>query len=498
MYDPEAPWRSARRQLELPLTRGPVAGLHQVLARVRKLLGEHLPGMGCDHRGFAEVLATPVQEPALERERLFALGWLRWLDGDLIAAESLLAEAERRCVSSDAELCAIDLPPLEPGLLLARSAYWCARVRVLLGRADAIAAYEPLLRRLGGLPRAAAWYVDLLWRAGRVDRAEQVWKALRGNRRVLGCDEGPLLEARAQLRFGELAQAEKLLREASPNCGVVWVERQLLLCWTLVGQQQPAAAAAALRMAAEGPYPPAALSAWRALLAARLRGEPVAQESEAPGWRDFVLAQRLRAEGKPNEAAALYRAALGHPAAQLFARFGLACLGEGDPATVLAAAPGLFLALRCRQMQAIERFRRRELPPGDLLEVMQQASNAGARDGAHFLAPGSSAEQPGGHDPGALQSRKRGRECRRQAQRGAGRPRSLTQAGSHRGAAAAFRPASRRPERSHPERAPRPATAAPGPAAVRSSAPRRGRKAPWRCLAARRPARLAERRRPPR
>jgi hypothetical protein len=384
MYDPVASLRSARRQLDLPVTVDPVAGVRVVLGRVRKLLAEHLPGMGCDHR-FREALSTPMKEPALERERLFALGWLRWLDGDLTAAESLLAEVERRCAAAPAEEPpAADLPALEPGLLLARSAYWCARVRVLLGRPDAIAGYEPLLRRLGGLPRAAAWYVDLLWRAGRVDRAEQVWKSVRGNKRVLGCDEGPLLEARGHLRKGDLGGAEKLLREASPACGVVWVERQLLLVWALAGLGRASEATEALRMACEGPYPTRALAEWGALLVARLEGGPVSVGAAALPWRDFAQAQRLRAEGKRPEALALYRATLGHPAAHWFGRFGLACLGEDDPAAVLAAAPGLFFALRCRVLHGIERFRRRDIGPADLLDVLGQASHAGTPGGGHF------------------------------------------------------------------------------------------------------------------
>ena len=48
----------------------------------------------------------------------------------------------------------------------------------------------------------------------RVDRAEQVWKSVRGNRRVSGCDEGPLLEARALLRRGEVGPAERVLQAA--------------------------------------------------------------------------------------------------------------------------------------------------------------------------------------------------------------------------------------------------------------------------------------------
>ena len=113
-------------------------------------------------------------------------------------------------------------PPLEAGVLLARPAYWHARVRLLQGAADAVTEFEAVLRTLGGSPQATAWFVDLLWRAGRVDRAEQVWKSVRGNRRVLGCDEGPLLEARSFLRRGEAGPAERVLQESAPASGVAW------------------------------------------------------------------------------------------------------------------------------------------------------------------------------------------------------------------------------------------------------------------------------------
>jgi hypothetical protein len=378
--------------MDLPIAADPVAQGRDILVRVRKLLANYLPGMSCDRRRWRQALGVPMKEPALERERLFALGWLRWLEGDFSPAESLLAEANTRCVSEPSEeaqsaseeTAPSDLPPLEPGVLLARSAYWCARVRVLLGRADALANYEAAMRRLGGSPQATAWYVDLLCRAGRIDRAEQVWKAVRTNKRVLGCDEGPLLDARSHLRKGEPGPAEKLLREASPpGSGVVEVERQLLLCWALTALRQADLANQALRLACDGPYPLAALASWRNLLERR-RGEgpssPAAGDLEAttaPGWRDFVAAQRLRAEGKGQEAQALYRSALGQAAVQPFARFGLACLGQDDAAAVLAAGPGLFFALRCRAQQAIDRFRRREINPAELLDVLGQASNAG-------------------------------------------------------------------------------------------------------------------------
>jgi hypothetical protein len=118
----------------------------------------------------------------------------------------------------------------------------------------------------------------------------------------------------------------------------------------------------------------------------------------APGWRDFVAAQRLRAEGKREQAAVLYRSALGLAAAQPFARFGLACLGEEDPAAILASSPGLFFALRCRARQGIDRFRRRESSPADLLDILQQAGNAGWGNEAvrHFrrLAEALQVRQP--------------------------------------------------------------------------------------------------------
>src|SRR5262249_39150461 len=146
----------------------------------------------------------------------------------------------------------------EPAVILATSAYWCARVRFLLGRADALAEFEAVLRTLGGSPQATAWYVDLLWRAGRIDRAEQVWKPLRTNKRITSCDEAPLLEAGTLLRRGEASAAERILQEANPGNGVVWVERRLLLAWALTTLKQFDRAREVVRQAEDGPYPPAA------------------------------------------------------------------------------------------------------------------------------------------------------------------------------------------------------------------------------------------------
>ena len=196
-------------------------------------------------------------------------------------------------------------PALDAPTLAARAAYWLARVRLMLGRETAVAEYETALRRLGGSPQATAWYVDLLWRAGRVDRAEQVWKSVRTNKRVLACDEGGLIEGRAALRRGELGQGEKLLREMTPASGVAWVERQLLLAWALADLKRADPAREALDLAGEGPYPPRALADWKTFVEARLSGDLPGVEVAALGWRDFVAGQRARLRHQPAEASGM-------------------------------------------------------------------------------------------------------------------------------------------------------------------------------------------------
>src|SRR5437588_522460 len=97
----------------------------------------------------------------------------------------------------------------------AEAAYWLARVRLGLGRADPVADYERALRSLPASPQATCGFVDLLWRSGQLDRAEGVWKTVRGSRRVTACDEAPLLEARALLRRDETTAAERVLADAN-------------------------------------------------------------------------------------------------------------------------------------------------------------------------------------------------------------------------------------------------------------------------------------------
>ncbi len=74
------------------------------------------------------------------------------------------------------------------------------------------------------------------------------------------------------------------------------------------------------------------------------------------------------------------------PAESAFARYALARLGRDDPAAVLASQPGLFLALRCRALAALDRFRKREATPAELLDALRQAASAGWIDPAadHF------------------------------------------------------------------------------------------------------------------
>jgi hypothetical protein len=393
MYHRVGDARSAQRLVETPPGLDPEGLARLALGRVRKLLSAFAPGLPFDRARLQAELATALPQPDQEAERLFALGWLRWLEGDPVAAEPLFAEALRQARQ-------------HAPALLAESAYWCGRARVLLGRADAVAEFEAVLRGLAGSPQATAWFVDLLWRAGRVDRAEQVWKSVRGNRRVAGCDEGPLLEARSLLRRGEVLPAERALQEATPAGGVAWVERWLLLAWALASRRQQEPALEVLREAHQGPYPAGALDAWRVLVEGRARGEVVAEAGPVPpALRDFLRGQQARLGGEVGQAVEAYRAALDSPA-QPFARYALACLDQEDPAAVLAGQPGLFLAVRCRARVALERFRRRQTTPAECLDTLQQAAAGGYRNPAadHFrrLAVSLQQRQPSPEEIQAL------------------------------------------------------------------------------------------------
>jgi hypothetical protein len=389
MYHGAGDPHTARRLPETLPGQGPEATARAALSRVRKLLAAYSPGMPREPSRLTAALETGAEDASLERERSFALGWLRWLADDPAAAEPLLGEAVRRAREADA---------IEA---LAEAAYWCARVRVLLARADALADYETLLRGLGGSPQATAWFIDLLWRSGCVDRAEQVWRSLRGNRRVAGCPEGPLLEARPLLRRGEVALAERLLNEAVPTNGVVWVERLLLLAWAAAAQKQYERARALLDEAGAGPYPATALQTWARLIERRSWGETPAVEEAGripPALTAFLAGQQARLAGDSEAAGAAYRAALASAAVQPFARYALTCLGQDDAAALLAAQPGLFLAVRCRARLARERFRARQATPAEYLDALQQADAAGNRDAAaehfHRLAVALQQRQP--------------------------------------------------------------------------------------------------------
>jgi hypothetical protein len=221
-------------------------------------------------------------------------------------------------------------------------------------------------------------FVDLLWRSWQLDRAEGVWKTVRGNRRVAACDEAPMLEARALLRRDEKA-AERALADAAPRGGVVQVERLLLLAWALETRGETGQADDCLRQADSGPYPAAALEAWQQLFRWRRAG---ADWPEAPApFADWINGQRARAEGRPDEAVAALRAAAGLAPLRPFARYALACLGADDFAALLSSHPGWFLAQRCRARLALDRFRGRQGAPSELPEALQQAESAGYRPG---------------------------------------------------------------------------------------------------------------------
>ncbi len=391
MYQGNGSPRMAPPVMGSPSGATPEAAARLVLDRVRKALTAHTVGARLDPARMIPVLSSAPAPAGREAERSSALGWLHWLAGEPAAAEPLLTEAVRLARSP------------EGAPLLAEAAYWLGRVRVLLGRPEAVSEYEAVLRETRGAPQAVAWLVDLLWRAGRVDRVEQVWKSVRGNKKVTACDEGPLLEARGLLRRGEAAPAERLLHEAAPGNGVVQVERRLLLAWTLTTLKQYDRAGEQFEAAQEGPYPAAALTSWRVLLERRRLGQAAPEEGERPpALASLLRGHNALAAGRMEEAVAAFREAATQPAGQPFARYALACLGQDDPAAVLASQPGLFLALRCRAWIALDRFRKRQATPAELLDAVQQAASAGwthpAADHFRRLAQSLSLRQPTADD----------------------------------------------------------------------------------------------------
>ncbi len=376
MFQTDFEMRMAGRVSDILPAHTPEEAARLALGRVRKALTDWKPGLIFDPSRLQVALAIQLQGPVLEIERHFSLGWLAWLTDDLSRASELLTEAFNRC------------PRDSNNDWFALCAYWRARVRLLLHQPEALADYEAVLRTLKGSPQGTAWFVDLLWRAGRVDRAEQVWKSVRTNKKVTACEEGPLLEARSMLRRGELAPAEKTLSEAASANGVVQVERCLLLAWIATAQKQAQKSADWLDQAGRGPYPTSALARWRNLLEWRSQATGIADPAElqSPLLQDLVRGQQARLEGRTDEAVTALQQARTNPVVEPFARYALACLGKEDFAALLAGQPGLFLALRCRARQTLERFRTRQASPTELLDALHSASASKFSDAAaeHF------------------------------------------------------------------------------------------------------------------
>ena len=371
MYHRTESPRVARRQAEPLPGHDPEAAARRAVERVRKVLTAYRSGMPFDPAALRAALADEV--PQLEAERLFALGWLHWLDGAYAEAEPLLAKAVDLSRSANV---------LEQ---LAESAYWLARVRIRLDRLNTISDYETELRRLGGSPQATAWFVDLLWRVGWVGRAEQVWKSVRGNKRVVGCPEAPLLEARSLLQRGAIGDAVKALVEARPTNAVLWVERLLLLAWAEVAQGRRDKALEFFRRIEELPYPRAVLAMWKSAVEGPVT---LAERDFIPlVLRDLARGYLTLLEGRVADSVEAFRVAQSHPAAQMFARYALARLGHDSIAEILTSHPGLFLAVRCRVWLALERFRQRQGTTAEWLETLRRQGRLSfvpGRDVDHF------------------------------------------------------------------------------------------------------------------
>jgi hypothetical protein len=121
---------------------------------------------------------------------------------------------------------------------------------------------------------------------------------------------------------------------------------------------------------------------WRA----QATGVAEPADLESPLLRELVRGQQARLEGRTDEAVAALQQGRTNPAIEPFARYALTCLGKEDFAALLASQPGLFLALRCRARQTLERFRTRQASPTELIDVLHSAGASKFSDAAaeHF------------------------------------------------------------------------------------------------------------------
>jgi hypothetical protein len=359
MYESSVSVRRADRQWGVP-PRDEVADRALVaMTRVRNLLVHFTPGLVPSRDRLLSALETPLADSTAERERLALRGWLLWWNDDFTGAEAVLAPCVESCLACDDKV------------TLALAAYWLARVRLRL-RKEAITAFESALRKMGGTPQATAWFVDLLWRAGRSERAEQVWKSVRGNKRVAACIEGDLLEARLQLQREDWAAAEKTLQQMIPSSGPVDAERHYLLCWLYLRQKKTDLTKEHLSQAEMCPYPESARQTWRGLVES---GSFDSIEELAPAWMLWLAAQQRREQQVPS--ADLYREAATVSALKLAAHYGLVMEGAQRAAELLPGVISPFWGIRLRAHQAIERFTLREIGPESLLETFQAAHRAG-------------------------------------------------------------------------------------------------------------------------
>jgi hypothetical protein len=373
MYQHDSEARPEKRRPDGPGRVTPEVRARHALGRVEQLFSDASSKLTLDRDRIRAALQAPLTDPDLEQQRLFALGWLGWLDGDLAAAKASLS----RCTG-------------------ARAAYWLGRVRLLNNEMEGLSAYEQQMRTFQGSPQATCWFVDLLWRSGKHDRAAQVWKSVRLNKRVTACEESVLLEARSLLGQDDAA-AEKALREATPHSTVLQTERLLLLAWLMATRQKRDDALDLLDEVHSELFPIRVLGAWRALIQrdgnftfADL--DRLHLSSPARAW---VKAQQERLPGgDPGRSLALLEGMTGVPRLQGLVRYVRACLGNEDFAALLASLPGPFLATRCRVWATLARFCRGECPPAELLGTLQQSSGLESwQELARALAEGVSAEE---------------------------------------------------------------------------------------------------------
>lgn len=339
----------------------------QALQRVRRMFEARSTSDGLNVDQIRASLELPLNQQEQIAERFFLHGWLSWYAGDNEQAAQEFSQALEQSSSDE---------------LTGESAYWLARMRIRAGNLDAINEFETTLRQLGGSPRITCWFVDLLWRVGNFERAEQIWKAVRANRKAKQCEEYTLLEAKSLLHQGEYDKASDILENVSLNHGILQSERTLMLTWIAMESDKVEEARDYFIDGIYGLMPETVRDLWAEVLDVRegeLSASEVLSNLSLQGTQQrWVEAQQARADGDLYRAKEILTTLNEYEPLKAFVLYARAAIEQSDLyASISSRRPGQFFAVRCRLHIAVRLYCHRNSGIEDVLTAIEQAERAG-------------------------------------------------------------------------------------------------------------------------